>query len=38
MALLRLLLERPRALVIGFDDLLSTGADAATAIVYPGQW
>ncbi|HYT35774.1 MAG TPA: hypothetical protein VEL49_01255, partial [Ktedonobacteraceae bacterium] len=31
------LLERPRALVIGVDDLLSTGADAATAMYIPGS-
>src|SRR6266516_1060638 len=30
------LLERPRALVIGVDDLLSTGADAAAAMYIPG--
>jgi len=29
-------LERPRALVIGVDDLLSTGADAAAAMYIPG--
>ena len=31
------LLERPRALVIGVADLLSTGADAATAMYIPGS-
>src|SRR5437016_7769434 len=30
------LLERPRALVIGIDDLLLTGADAAAAMYIPG--
>src|SRR5437879_9350464 len=31
------LLERPRALVIGVDDVLSTGADAAAAMYIPGS-
>ena len=30
------LLERPRALLIGIDDLLLTGADAAAAMYIPG--
>ena len=29
-------LERPRELIIGIDDLLTTGADAAAAMYFPG--
>ena len=28
--------ERPRELIIGIDDLLTTGADAAAAMYFPG--
>src|SRR5256884_6142988 len=31
------LLERPRELIIGIDDVLSTGADAAAAMYIPGS-
>src|SRR5919108_5514067 len=30
------LLERPRELIIGVEDVLTTGADAATAMYMPG--
>ena len=30
-------LERPRELIIGIDDLLTTGADAAAAMYFPGS-